>query len=507
MYTVKMTVLRRIVLLAAILLLTGTFVSARVTFSEKGFYCMVLPDSGAVMIMEYKCRSAGAATDSVFHIPSKILHDGKTFKVESIGENAFAGLAHLRSVVIDDGVEAIGDRAFNCCVNLRSVHIPASLVMVGCGVFAGCHSLTEIIVDPRNKYLDSRENSNAVIDSEEDKLLAACSATTIPGTVKSIGDYAFSYCSGINQIVIPDGVESIGVSAFLGCGSLRRISLPQSLREIGFEAFAGCRALESLFIPANVTTIHENNLFGWCDKLVSVVVDDANTMFDSRSGCNGIVRKADSLLIAACPGTTLVEGIAGLGYECFSRLKIHNVSLPKSLVRISSGAFMGCNEIDSICVDPANPYFTSPSGSNAILTKDGRTVVVGCRNTVIPEDVVRISENAFSGRVSDWVFRLPDGLQTIESYAFSGCDGIYQLIIPRSVTSIGDGAFSGCRNLAVVQMLCPLPVIRPYTFGNCPNLCVLGLPDGVGQIYKTAFANCGKLPPLALPSSASMVGD
>lgn len=491
MFTVKPTILKRIVLLAAIWLITGTLVFGRITFTENGFECKVLPSSNAVMILEYKNR-VSMSVDTVFHIPSIIVYDGKTFKVESIGENAFAGLASLCSVVIDEGVEVINDKAFNCCVNLRSVRIPSTLTEVGYGVFSGCHSLTEIIVDPRNKYLDSRENSNAIIDSEEDKLLTACSATRIPNTVRSIGDYAFSYCSGIKELVIPEGVETIGDCAFLGCSSLCRISLPRSLHGIGYEAFVGCRALEALFIPENVTTIHESSLFGGCDRLTYVAVDAANTVFDSRSGCNGIVRKADSLLIAACPGTIVVDGIAGLGNECFGRQKIHNVSLPKSVVRISSSAFMGCNEIESVSVSPANPYYSSPSGSNAILTKDGKNVVLGCRNTIIPEGVVEISENAFSGRVSDEVLRLLEGLLTIEPYAFSGCDGIYQLIIPQSVTSIGEGAFCRCRNLAVVQMLCPLQIIRPYTFGDCNNLRVVSLPDGVGKICDTAFKNCGK---------------
>ena len=157
MFTVKPTILKRIVLLAAIWLITGTLVFGRITFTENGFECKVLPSSNAVMILEYKNR-VSMSVDTVFHIPSIIVYDGKTFKVESIGENAFAGLASLCSVVIDEGVEVINDKAFNCCVNLRSVRIPSTLTEVGYGVFSGCHSLTEIIVDPRNKYLDSREN-------------------------------------------------------------------------------------------------------------------------------------------------------------------------------------------------------------------------------------------------------------------------------------------------------------------------------------------------------------
>lgn len=54
MFTVKPTILKRIVLLAAIWLITGTLVFGRITFTENGFECKVLPSSNAVMILEYK---------------------------------------------------------------------------------------------------------------------------------------------------------------------------------------------------------------------------------------------------------------------------------------------------------------------------------------------------------------------------------------------------------------------------------------------------------------------
>lgn len=115
----------------------------------------------------------------------------------------------MRSVVIGKGIERVYKHAFACCANLESVYIPASVTGVGGGAFAGCYSLKSIKVDPRNEVLDSRDNCNAVIYTEDDVLKAACPATKIPPSVKTIGEYAFVSCNTIEELIIPEGVTSI----------------------------------------------------------------------------------------------------------------------------------------------------------------------------------------------------------------------------------------------------------------------------------------------------------
>lgn len=371
-----------LLLLAAGLLAASARAFGDDTFSSNGFKYQLLREDNAVMVVGCECPSV-VSSDSVLHIPASVTCNDNTFKVISIGRRAFAGLAFVRSVVMDEGIMFVNEEAFLGCVNLQSVYIPASVEVVDDRLFAGCHSLTKIVVDPKNEDLDSRANSNAIIDSQENELLAGCSTTTIPSSVRSIGNWAFGYCSGIRVLVIPEGVETIGHCAFEGCSSLRYVSLPQSLRTIGCGVFSECGSLESLFIPKNVESIRGAYLLHGCKNLSSITVDEDNPVFDSRSDCNGIVMKSDSSLIAACPATTIVEGISKLSESCFSGLDIHNVSLPKSVTYVDQDAFSGCNEIETVSVDADNPVYTSPSGSNAILTKDGKTLVLGCRNTVL----------------------------------------------------------------------------------------------------------------------------
>ena len=121
------------------------------------------------------------------------------------------------NIIVPEGVTSIGDRAFGCCSSLTSIHIPSSVASIGNSAFWRCSSLSSIIVNPDNKFFDSRDNCNAIIESASNKLVAGCQTSVIPESVTEIGAYAFGGCKSLVSIVIPSSVVSIGDSAFYGC--------------------------------------------------------------------------------------------------------------------------------------------------------------------------------------------------------------------------------------------------------------------------------------------------
>ncbi len=481
------------------------FADAKTFFSKDGFtYAILRYGDGFLSVTGYQ---ADTVTDysQPLHIPSSVTYEGKTYLVKEISPKVFKGVTEIQSVLIEDGIDRICNDAFWYCVNLKSIYIPASVGSLGTRLFSSCYSLKSVVVDANNETFDSRDNSNAIIYTEDDELMVACSSTVIPSSVKSIGEWAFYHCNTMEHLVIPEGVETIGDHAFYGCSSLKSVSLPESLTKIGWSAFEECSSLTSIVIPKNVAKIDNHNLFPGCFALTSIHVDSANPCYDSRSGCNGIVRKSDSALLSACGTTTIGDDIRVLESNCFDGTLVRSVHIPKSVEDVSGSAFVGCYGIDEITVAPDHPNLISPKGSNALLTRDGKTLLLGCRTTVIPAGVEIIGNFAFWGRYFKLLLRLPDTIMKIGDSAFGHCNGLYEVIIPQSVETIEPYAFSDCGNLTVVQMLSPVKTIECGTFNNCYSLSTISIPEGVETIEGLAFSDCKNLKHISLPSSVTKV--
>ena len=142
-------------------------------------------------------------------------------------------------------VKAIGDNAFSGC-GLTSITIPNSVTSIGDGAFSECDGLISINVD--------RDNSKY---------------TSLDGVLfNKLKTNLVQYPIGNNRTnyTIPDGVTNIGNSAFKACYKLININIPSSVISIEYGAFWGCDSLTSITIPNGVTSIGDE-AFAWCDGL------------------------------------------------------------------------------------------------------------------------------------------------------------------------------------------------------------------------------------------------
>ncbi len=158
--------------------------------------------------------------------------------VTCIGSRAFAWCRGLTSIEIPKGVTSIEDWAFQECSDLASIEIPEGVTSIGDDAFS-LSGLISISVSSGNEVYDSRDNCNAIINSQTNELIVGCKNTVIPKSVTSIGNSAFEYCSGLTSIEIPEGVTSIGDWAFCGT-DLISIEIPESVMSVGKNAFYAC---------------------------------------------------------------------------------------------------------------------------------------------------------------------------------------------------------------------------------------------------------------------------
>ena len=175
--------------------------------------------------------------------------------VKTIGIDAFRGCTGLTEVTIPNSVTTIGNSAFSGCTGLTEVAIGNSVTTIGEYAFSMCWGLNSIVVNSGNTKYDSRNNCNAIIETATNTLISGCKTTIIPNSVTTIGNSAFSGCTGLTEVTIPNSVKTIGGNAFSSCTGLTEVTIPNSVTTIGYGAFSHCTGLTEVTIGNSVTSI------------------------------------------------------------------------------------------------------------------------------------------------------------------------------------------------------------------------------------------------------------
>ena len=333
----------------------------------------------------------------------------------------------------------------------------------------------------KDAYIDDR---GVKYSKDGRKLLKA--PTTLSGTysikktTEIICDRAFFDCINLTSISVPNSVKNIGEWAFAGCSLLSSIDIPNSVISIGNNAFAGCLSLKYISIPESVICLNGNPFGEWDGELECL---SANFIYED----DVLFNKDKSEIIS------------------FRNQEIESYIIPDSVTSIGDGAFGCCSSLSSLVIPDSvvnikgNPFYfwkgkleclsASFIYEDNVLFNMDKSKLISYRN-----------QEAKS-------FIIPNGVMSIEKYAFSDCSSLISISVPKSVTSIGDGAFDGCSSLSSIAISDSVTSISAWTFDGCKSLRSLVIPDSVTSIGNEAFRGCSSLCSLVIPDSVTSIGD
>lgn len=244
--------------------------------------------------------------------------------------------------------------------------------------------------------------------------LGGCNVETINlGDNVTLGSDAFRGLEYLKKVNLPINMKKLPWSLFENCTSLETVTLPENLEIIGEDAFLGCTSLSSIDLPDTVVEI-EKEAFRGCTKLTSIELPDS---------------------------LTTVAGWA------FAESGLRSITIPKSVTDISGDTFDDCTALEEIIVEAGNPEYYTVDG-NLCYYNDGHDKVYLMRGRSV----------GYSDS-----YTIPEGIDAIDSYAFTGAVGLKKLVIPETVDDIGTRVFIGCTNLSEIWLR-DYVYCSPYVF-------------------------------------------
>ena len=440
-----------------------------------------------------------------------------------IVDRAFSGCTMLTSISFEEKsqLKMIGIYVFASCSTLECVEIPASVTYIGTYAFSNCTELLNVIFDDA-----------AYLEIISDYAFYQCSTIqniTIPDSVVTIGSNAFGYCTSLTEIDFGQDskLNSIGKYAFYNCSSLEKIIISKNVASIGDSAFRNCYAVENICFDAislNYTLSNNFADMGKNGEGVKVVIGKNATKIPAYLFYTGSAATAPKIVSIKFEDGSACESVGNSAFSGCSNLK--ELTLPESIKFIDNNAFYNCTALTEIFFNAIEMNDLESSTGvfyNAGNAGDGIKVVIGKNVTKIPDDLFSssyiisvafeegsvcesIGNSAFSGCSNLKELILPESIENVCDYAFSGC-GIINAVIPNSVTYLGFGAFSSAGNLTSVMIGDGVTIIDKNVFNGCKNLTTVIGGNNINAIGDYSFYNCEKLVTITISNNVTSVGE
>lgn len=402
-------------------------------------------------------------------LPETVSYQGQEFTVTEIESDAFYQCHDIvGSLTIPNTITAIQYEAFAYCDGIEELTIGEAVESISDFAFYYCDNISIVNFNAINcvtqrYWISTRENGTELhigpnVQRLNYEVFSYCyyfnGQIDLPESLTYIGDRAFEYCQNITgSINIGDNVTYIGEEAFFSCKGLSgALSIGNSVSSIGDRAFGSCNNLTGpLSLGENVTSIGEYTFHG-CSNLTGSLnfgnhlCSIGKGAFENCTSISGPIELPNSLDSI---------GDYALGHCAISG----NLTIPANVISIGVNPFYGCNDIDAINVEAANPNYYSEG--NTIIERSSKKLISGIKSSQIPDDV-----------------------KTIGNAAFSNCTGLTEVTFGSELTEIEKNAFYNCTHLTNIYSNAVVPpIVNQQAFYNVPTYLTMTVPCGSFDAY------------------------
>ncbi len=400
---------------------------------ESAFCCSDICEITIPSTLEKICAYAFSGCDMLSRV--NLLDDSN---LSSIEEKAFYACENLKEVKIPTNVKIIGDMAFSELKNLETVYYNAVRVESCSDVLYGSkENLKTIIFGNKVQYIDELFSN-----------LPQLKEIQIPASVEEIGAYAFSDSQSLEKVIFEEGskLKRIGCYCFDKSNNLQYyrqggfcylgteknkvlvlikpetiendIANPQfvndSIIRIGKDTMiiadlALSQTLEYKKSCSDIGFAGFDNYLIYGDNLEQIVVNEGNVNYKSENNC--LIDKIENKLIKGCSNSIIPNDIEYIASMAFVKSKFDTITIPSSVKRIERDAFCHCKFLKSIQVDVKNPIYYSED------------------NCIIERQIKRLILLSNKGTI-------PEGVESIEDYAFYYASGLLKIDMPSSIKNI-----------------------------------------------------------------------
>ncbi|MBR5846586.1 MAG: leucine-rich repeat protein [Bacteroidaceae bacterium] len=439
--------------------------------------------------------------------------------VDTLWSSAFKDCVNLTKVTFPEGLKLIGESAFSGCTNLKYANLPRGLTTINRRAFYNCKNLE---------------------------------LSMLPDSLETLGDEAFAYCTNIDSVIVSEKLTMSG-SPFEKCTGVKYIEI----HSLNFGSwFKNLPNINKVYVGGEVET-YNNGLAG-CSGVEIIEVSPANKVFDSRNGCNAIIRTATNGLVRGCNSTIIPESVTSVAESAFSGCTgLVEINIPKSITSLGRWAFSGCSKLCNVVSYIKRPFAVASVFDSSTLETATLTIPYGCAKLYqkaqgwefqtikemegAEEDITYIQfadsltkdvcvkrwDITGDGEISLYEASLVtsvnfegnssiisfDELQyftnitSIKDYAFRNCTALSSITLPCNIMSIGERAFENCNSLKTITMADSVTTIGERAFLGCASLKSVYIPDNISSIGEYAFAVCTSLELFDIPRNVKTISE